>query len=244
MPAKKAALVDRETRDARVLQYIRLIHYMVRKLQNNPEYHFIRRMDYDDAVQVGTLALMRAAELYNPDHPSKAGEKSYYAAAITQWLVREANRYQVVHPADHEYREIRKNGETLADVLSMQEINRRGSGDESGQQWEPEDPETVPALVSYRNALSDVGAGLEQLEPEELLLVRSHFRLGVVQRSREQLAELLGVSTYTVTDWTKKAIRKLRKIVLDNRKTGSCRRNYKRRGAVKRLKALKKGNGT
>lgn len=211
MPIRKEAMVDQATRNQRVLKYHRLVHYVVRRAQRHD--YYINQMDYDDAIQVAQLALMRAAELYDDQHSSRAQEITYYSHSMFMALIREASRYRVVHPSDHVYRRMHKVGMTLAEIHYLGNIDDRGC-EQNDEVWEPEDQVTHPGLTSDRQAILDIDVGLEQLEPEEQVLIRNHFGYGARHLIGRAIGKKLGITRYTVTKRTKLALAKLRRLVL------------------------------
>lgn len=76
-----------EERNALVEQWAKLPAFVVNRLQH---ISIVRRLDKDDAIQVGSLGLMRAAELWDPTKNIKFVTYAYWA--IRNSVVREAKK--------------------------------------------------------------------------------------------------------------------------------------------------------
>ena len=64
-PLPRPPVRDREARNVLVLQYSKLPGYVVNRLWKC--YTAVRKLGYDDAVQIGYVTLLRAAELWEED---------------------------------------------------------------------------------------------------------------------------------------------------------------------------------
>jgi len=75
-PPARAPLRSISERNALVVQYQRLPYHIVHKLKNNP---LIKRLDVDDATQIGFLRLLRAAELWDSTRQVKFISYAYHS---------------------------------------------------------------------------------------------------------------------------------------------------------------------
>lgn len=86
-PPARPSLRSISERNALVEQYQRLPYHVLNKIKNNP---FIKRLDSNDAIQIGFLRLLRAAELW--DGTRKVKFISYAYHSIQRGLFEAARR--------------------------------------------------------------------------------------------------------------------------------------------------------
>lgn len=193
-----------------------------------------RGVDHDDLVQVGRMALVKAAQRYRTDHgngfvayamPTISGEvKRHFRDCV--WAVRPPRRLQEVRAmlADAEERLTQSLHRTpstdeMADALDLDRAEVSLARQCGSAYWalsldHPDEGDVSPAVLATESAdlerllrLRSVGKALQGLTERELLIVRLRF---VDDLTQSEIGAVLGVSQMQVSRLLAGILRRLR----------------------------------
>jgi len=185
MPRKHDDLVDEQTRNERVLKFVRLVWKIVNRLWGSN--YLVRRMDREDAAQSGFLGLLRAASLFDPSYGVK--EITYYTVAITNSILRASMSQDLVKIPVHKYGEYMRSGELPPSCTNLGEHN-------------------LQDFVKDER-LINVDPMLEKLTPDESDLIRKYFGIGTSQMTCSHIAKRKGVDRQRIVRMKKKILNKI-----------------------------------
>jgi RNA polymerase sigma factor (sigma-70 family) len=102
MAARKESLRNSEERNAIVLEHLKLVPFLIKRYLWHRE--DVRHLGIDDAVQIGNLVLIRAAELWDPDRGMRFSSyvgKSLIAKVSEAAMARHGRRHVRNKDAPH-----------------------------------------------------------------------------------------------------------------------------------------------
>jgi len=95
--------MDRNLRNALVIQYLPLVRHVADRLWRSPCRSILRRSlgAFEDALQVGYVALIQAASHYRAGHASGASFKTYAYQTIQRAILTQARRSLLIAIPEH-----------------------------------------------------------------------------------------------------------------------------------------------
>lgn len=206
-------MIDIVARNALVEQFRPLVHQIAGKLYHRRP--SIRQLGtVDDVAQIGFLGLIRAAELFNPDNPSRTKFMSYAYAAIANTIYRYAEEAGLIRIPNwavkamrDEQRGIVPRGKkaTLALARAAWHVQRLG------RTWDKHAEEDEEEADSDLGRLRQV---LPLLDDRPRYLVERYYGLdGARPQNLRQLAEEAGVTHERIRQVLQKALKELRRLL-------------------------------
>ena len=196
---KKIEDGDDKVRDELIVHNLRLVVYIARKFENSGA-------GIEDLISIGTIGLIKAINTFNPD--KKIRLATYAAKCIDNEIL------MLFRQDKKKEREVSLN-EPIGKDKEGNEISLK---DIIGEDSEKKQPDAVEDYMFYEQIKCIYGNIEKVLAPREIEILKYRYGLfGAKECTQNELADRLGISRSYVSRIEKKALGKLRQVLIERK---------------------------